>query len=121
MNRIFIALLLSLLVSCSESVNIQLAPEVTVVFSDNIDKKLQLTLEDNEYLVLNQWLKAHSDDWYSTSGRYPGGVYFKSGSDGIQITQTHVVIYDTSHGQPSAIYIQQINGDDLSEIRAWAK
>lgn len=105
------------LVSCSESLDIQLEPEVNVFLSNDSEQRIRLTPKDKEYAVLNEWLREHRSGWYSTSGRYPGGVYIKSGSYGIQITKSHVVLYSTSNPEPKAIYIQKVSKSELSEIR----
>ncbi|MEJ1411075.1 MAG: hypothetical protein RPU60_12890 [Candidatus Sedimenticola sp. (ex Thyasira tokunagai)] len=117
MSKIFILLSVLVLVSCSQSLDIQLEPEVDVFFSNDSEQRIRLTPKDKEYVVLNEWLREHSSDWYMTSGRYPGGVYLKSGSHGIQITETHVVLYSTVNPEPKAIYIQGIGRGELSEIR----
>ncbi|OMH29448.1 hypothetical protein [Motiliproteus sp. MSK22-1] len=117
MSRIFIILSLIVLAGCSQSLDIQLEPEVSVVLSDDREKVLRLTSNDKAYTDLNQWLREHNSDWYSTSGRYPGGVYIKSGDDGIQVTETHVVLYSTTGSEPKAIYIQTHEKDELTEVR----
>lgn len=116
-SRIFILLSSLALASCSESVDIQLAPEVNVYLSHDSQRRITLTPQDKEYPAINDWLREHKSGWYTTSGRYPGGVYLKSGSDGIQITKTHVILYSTSSPEPKAIYIQRLGNGDLSEIR----
>jgi hypothetical protein len=105
------------LVSCSKALDIQLEPEVSVFFSNDTEKRIRLTQKDEEYVILNEWLQENRADWYITSGRYPGGVYVKSGNYGIQITKTHVVIYSTTSHEPKAIYIQGIEKGELSRIR----
>lgn len=120
-NRIFIILSVLVLVSCSESLDIQLEPEVYVFTSSVSEQKIQLTPKDEEYAALNEWLSKHRSDWHSTSGRYPGGVYIKSGSYGIQVTETHVILYSTNIPEPKAIFIQKIAKRELSEIRNMGK
>lgn len=105
------------LISCSESLDIQLEPEVIMFFSNDSEKKIRLTPEDKEYVVLNEWLREHKSAWYATSGRYPGGVYIKSGNYGIQITELHVVLYSTTSSEPKAMYIQNAGKGELSAIR----
>ena len=117
MRRIFIILSVLVLVGCSESLDIQLEPEVNVFLSNDSEKKIRLTPKDKEYGNLNEWLREHRSGWYPTSGRYPGGVYIKSGIYGIQITETHVVLYSTTYSEPRSIYIQKIGKDKLSGIR----
>ncbi|MCW9023214.1 MAG: hypothetical protein OQK73_00900 [Gammaproteobacteria bacterium] len=121
MSRIFIILSALVLVSCSQSLDIQLEPEVTVYLSHHSAQGIPLTAKDKAYTVLNEWLREHSSDWYSTSGRYPGGVYISSGNYGIQITKTNVVIYSTTTSEPKARYIQQISKGELTEIKNFGK
>ena len=117
MSRIFIILSVLVLVSCSQSLDIQLEPEVNVFLSNDSEQIIRLTPKDKEYGNLNEWLREHRSDWYATSGGYPGGVYIKSGIYGIQITETHVVLYSTTSPEPRSIYIQKIGRDELSGIR----
>jgi len=117
MSRIFIILSVLVLVSCSESLDIQLEPEVNVFLSNDSEQKIRLTPQDKEYENLNEWLHEHRSGWYPTSGRYPGGVYIKSGDYGIQITDTHVVLYSTTYPEPRSIYIQKIGKGKLGGIR----
>ena len=104
--------------SCSESQDIQLEPEVNVFFSNDSEKTIRLTPNDKEYGRLNKWLLEHRSGWHPTSGHYPGGVYIKSGIHGIQITETHVVIYSTTSPEPKSMYIQKIGKDELNGIRS---
>jgi hypothetical protein len=117
LGRLFIALSFFVLMGCSESLEIQLAPQVSVYFSKDSDKNVNLTEKNAEYKQLQQWLNTHKEGWYSTSGRYPGGVYVKSGEHGIQVTENHVVIYSTTSAKPKAIYIQEITKKELREVR----
>ena len=121
MNRILIILSVFLLASCSDSLDIKLESEVRVFLSNDSNKEITLTSKDKEYMDINEWLGEHNSGWYSTSGRYPGGVYIKSGSDGIQVTETHVVIYSTTSSEPKAIYIQEADKGELSVIRELGK
>jgi len=89
--------------------------------SSDSERKLRLTSKDETYVDLNMWLREHRSSWHSTSGRYPGGVYLKSGSYGIQITDSHVVLYSTTSSQPKAIYIQKMDKGELSGIRSLGK
>ena len=117
MRKIFFVLSLFVLVSCSKALDVPLDPEVSVFFSNDSEKVIQLTPKDKEYLGLEEWLTEHSSSWHPTSGRYPGGIYLTSGSYGIQITETQVVLYSTSHAQPKAMYIQKIAKGELTGIR----
>lgn len=121
MNRIFIILQALILVSCSQSLDIQLQPEVSVFLSNDRDKKIRLTQKDKEYIALNDWLRDHRSGWHATSGHYPDGVYIKSGDHGIQVTGKHVVIYSTTYSEPRALYIQKIDSDKLIEIKNLAE
>ena len=121
MNRVFIILSALVLASCTETIDIQLEPEVNAYLSSDSTKTIRLGSTDKEYADLNQWLHDHSSGWYSTSGRYPGGVYIKSGSHGIQVTETHVILYSTTPPEPKAIYIQKVANGDLSGILSLGK
>jgi len=114
MTRIFLVLSVLLLVSCSQSVDIQLDPEVSVLLSNDSEQSIRLTSKDKEYLSLNVWLNKHSSSWQPTSGRYRGGVYLTSGDYGIQITENHVVLYSAIYDEPKAIYIQKVGEGELS-------
>ena len=117
MRIVFIVLSIWFLASCTESQEIHLEPQVTLYFSDENRKPLSLTAVDMEYTVLNNWLAKNNADWYSTSGRYPGGVYLKSGTNGIQVTETHVILYSTSLPEPKALFIQKIEPHELQGFR----
>lgn len=121
MSRIIILLLVVVIVSCSETLDIQLEPEVNLFLNNNTEQRIRLTNKDEVYVVLNEWLHENRSDWYVTSGRYPGGVYVKSGNYGIQVTKAHVVIYSTVSNEPKAIYIQGIEKGELSRIRNYGK
>lgn len=121
MVRIIILLLVVVLMSCSKSLDIQLEPEVSLFLNYDTERRIQLTQKDEVYVILNEWLHENKSDWYATSGRYPGGVYVKSGKYGIQITETHVVIYSTTSNEPRAIYIQGIKKGELSKISDYRK
>ncbi|MCM8883186.1 MAG: hypothetical protein LC541_07655 [Candidatus Thiodiazotropha sp.] len=121
MDRIIILLLVVFIVSCSKSLDIQLEPEVNLFLNNDTEQRIRLTQKDDVYVVLNKWLHENRSDWYVTSGRYPGGVYVKSGNYGIQVTEANVVIYSTTSNEPRAIYIQGIEKDELSRIRNFRK
>lgn len=116
MNRILLALSLMLLVACSESLTIHLDPEVSVLFNHDSKQNIRLTAKDKEYVSLNEWLRLNSDGWHPTSGKYPGGVYLRSGSHGIQITENHVIIYSTNSHESQAILIQKLGKNELRDI-----
>ena len=117
MIRITISLLLVALVGCSQSVDIQLEPEITVFEQFDSKQQIRLTPGDEEYVVLNEWLNDNKTDWLVTSGRYTGGVYVQSGNYGIQVTDRYVVIYMTAGTKPRAKYIQNIKQGELSRIK----
>lgn len=114
MNRIVLVLMLSLLLGCSESIDIRLDPEVEVFLGEDNESTLKLTSGDKAWRVLEHWLQEHRSGWYTTNGRYPGGLYLTSGGRGIQVTDTHVVLYANIHAKPVARYIQKIEGDELA-------
>ena len=121
MSRIIIVLLALALVSCSETLDIQLEPELTVFLSTDSDARIRLTEADKEHAALNEWLHEHRSGWHPTSGRYPGGVYMKSGNYGIQVTDTHVVLYSSTSPEPRAIYIQKLGHNELSSVISLGK
>jgi len=121
MSRIIILLLAMVLVSCSKSLDIPLEPEVHMFLSNDTKQRIRLTQKDEVYTVLNEWLHQNRANWYVTSGRYPGGVYIKSGKYGIQVTETRVVIYSTKNNETKAIYIQDIEKGELSRITNFGK
>ena len=121
MRKIFFILSVLVLVSCGESLDIQLEPEVDVYLSDDRSQTIRLTPQDKEYADLNEWLHENRSGWLPTSGPYPGGVYIKSGIHGIQISKIHVVLYSTTHPEPKSIYVQQINRGTLSGIKNLGK
>jgi len=57
----------------------------------------------------------------STSGKYPDGIYLKTGDYGIQIRETNLVLYSTQYEKPRAIYIQNIEPGELLEIKKLGK
>ena len=121
MNRVIFLLLIMVLVGCSRSLDIQLEPEVHMFFSNDAEQRIRITQKDEVYVVLSAWLNENRAGWYATSGRYPGGVYVKSGDNGIQITESKVVIYSTTGNEPKAIYIQDIQKGELSRVVSFAK
>ena len=121
MSRIIILLFVAVLVGCSKSLDIQLEPEVSLFLNNDAEQRIRLTQEDEVYVILDEWLHENRSGWYATSGRYPGGVYIKSGKHGIQVTGQHVVIYSTTSNEPRAIYIQGIKKGELSRIRDYEK
>jgi len=121
MRKIFIILSVLVIVSCGESLDIQLESEVNVYLSNDSDQKIRLTPQDKEYANLNEWLRENKSGWHPTSGSYPGGVYVKTGIYGIQITETHVILYSTTHPEPRSMYIQKIGRGMLSEIKNFGK
>lgn len=121
MTRIFMILLVLVLAGCTESLDIPLDPEVIVLFSDDSEKKIAISQKDAAYIELNQWLSEHRSGWYTTSGRYAGGVFVRSSHYGIQVTETHVVLYSTAYKDSRAMYIQDIEKGELSVIRNLAQ
>ena len=116
MNKAIPLLLVMCLLGCSKALDLQLEPEVKVFFSDDAKKNIHLTQQDKAYIVLSEWLHENKANWLVTSGRYPGGVYIKSGEYGIQVTESKVVIYSTLGKKPKAIYVQEIKNGELSTI-----
>lgn len=118
MRRIFVLLSAFWLVGCSNTVDLQLEPEVTLFVGDSNGQQIQLTKESEAYVILDEWLRENRSNWYTTSGRYQGGVYIQSGDHGIQVTNSTVVIYSTQGADPQAIYIQNIKKSELSSVKS---
>jgi|TARA_B110000211_G_C14093395_1_gene561003 hypothetical protein len=113
--------LLLLIMGCSKSIDVQLDPELTVFVSAGSDKTIQLTKQDAAYKMLSEWLRENKAGWLPTSGRYAGGIYLTSGSYGIQVIDTKVVLYSSITDNPSAIYAQEIERSDLRALKDLAK
>lgn len=113
--------LLLLMMGCSKSIDVQLDPELTVFVSAGSDKTIQLTKQDTEYKILNEWLRVNKSTWLPTSGRYAGGIYLTSGNYGIQVIDTKVVLYSSITDNPTAIYAQEIERSDLRALKDLAK
>ena len=105
------------LAGCSKPVSIQLEPKLTLFVSTDKETPIQLTANDEAYVRLQTWLQENSNNWYSTSGKYPGGVYIVSGSDGIQVTQRRVILYTITEGKPVAKYVQEIDQTELQILK----
>jgi hypothetical protein len=118
MRYIVVLWSLLLMVGCSGSFEMELTPEVRVFVSADSDKQITLSAEDEEYVLLNNWLQTHKSGWMYASGRYPGGVYIKSGDYGIQVAPQHIVIYLTKGPEPKAIYLQHIGPEDLVAVKS---
>ena len=54
------------------------------------------------------WLNENKEGWYKTSGKYRGGIYMKFGDQGLQVTTNRVVLYAIHHGEPNAVFVQNI-------------
>ncbi|WP_286264036.1 hypothetical protein [Thalassotalea atypica] len=116
--RVSIVILSMIVLSgCSESVTIQLEPDLTLFVSTDKETPIHLNAKDEAYATLANWLNENKDNWYSTSGKYPGGVYIVSGSDGIQITQRRVILYTITNGKPVAKYVQEIDQTELKVLK----
>ena len=116
MRKLLIAVLGLLLVGCGQTIDVGLEPEVDLYYGEKSDQKVRLTASDPAYTALTAWLSEHSSDWYTTSGRYPGGVYIKAKEYGVQITKRNVVLYSLTSTPPKALYIQKRDQGELSEF-----
>jgi len=119
-NILVLSILLLMLMGCSKLVDVQLDAEVTVFLSTG-GQKVQLTAENAEYIMLQEWLEQNKAGWLSTSGRYSGGVYLTSGDYGIQVTDSKVVLYTSITDKPRAIYAQEIERSDLKALKKLEK
>lgn len=120
MKPLLILISAFMLVACSGSFELQLEPQVQAYLSVDNKKPLLLSAEDKAYQQLDRWLAEHKDGWIHASGRYPGGVYIKSGVNGIQVAPQHLIIYDTRGNEPVAVYIQHIGPNELLEVKGLA-
>ena len=116
-SKVLIIFLAFAVVSCTKAIDVPLASEVVVHFSKNDSRQIQLSTSDKAYIELRTWLSEHQSDWYTTSGKYPGGIYLKTGDYGIQVKETQVVLYSTQYEKPRAMYIQNIEADELLEMK----
>lgn len=114
---LILSTLLLLLMGCSKSVDVQLDAKVTVFLSNGSEQQIHLTDNDAEYIMLKEWLEQNKANWLSASGRYPGGIYLTSGSYGIQVTDSKVVLYSSITEKPTAIYAQEIERSDLKALK----
>ena len=119
--KVLIIFLACAVVSCAKAINIPLAPEVVVHFSEDTSQQVRLSEADKAYVELRTWLNKHQSDWYTTSGTYPGGIYLKTGDYGIQIMETQLVLYSTQYEKPRAMYIQNIKADELLVMKTLGK
>ena len=116
-TSVVITLLLAFsLVGCGKTVDIKLTPEVVMVPSQENKQRITITAQDEAYTMLSQWLNEHKSGWFTASGRFQGGVYFKSGEHGIQVTKTKVIIYSTKGSKPQALYAQEIKKGELNKL-----
>jgi len=112
----FVAALV-LMTGCTETVDIQLGPNVDAYLVTDSKQAIGLAEKDAAYIELNDWLRENNTGWHKTAGRYPGGVYLKSGDDGIQITGMEVIIYSTKGPEPDAKFIHHVGKRELSAVR----
>lgn len=118
---VVLSLLVLSITGCSKSVDVQLASEVKVYFSEERDKTMKLNDSDDEYQLLQNWLNENKEGWYKTSGKYRGGIYMKSGDQGLQVTTNRVVLYAIHHGEPNAVFVQNIEKQDLRAFKQLAE
>jgi len=114
-------MLVMCLLGCSKVVEVQLEPEVQMFLRSDLQQKITLTQNDPAYVDLKEWLDENKANWQATSGRYPDGVYVKSGNYGIQVTELKVILYSTLGNKPKAIYIQEISKNELRSVFNFGK
>lgn len=112
----FLASLL-LITGCTETIDIQLETKVDAYVVTDSKNKISLTETDPAHVELQSWLNENNTGWHNTMGRFPGGVYIKSGKDGIQVTGMEVVIYSTTGPQPDAKYVRNVGKKELPLVR----
>jgi len=108
---------LIVLAGCSQSVNIQLAPEVSVFHSSDPKHEIRLAADHPAYQEFNAWLTDNPDGWYGVSGRFQGGVFIQTGVQGIQVLNTEVVLYAKQQGGLSATHVHEIGPGELNNIK----
>ena len=113
------ALLASLLLitGCTETIDIQLESKVDAYVVTDSKNKISLSETDPAHAELQNWLNENNTGWHNTMGRFPGGVYIKSGKDGIQVTGMEIVIYSTTGPQPDAKYVRTVGKKELPLVR----
>lgn len=109
--------LLLLMAGCTETVSIQLEPEVDAYVVTDSQTKIRLVETDSTYIELNNWLQENQTGWHNTAGRFPGGVYIKSGVNGIQVTGMEVIVYSTAGSEPDAKFVRHVGKTELSSVR----
>jgi hypothetical protein len=119
-RTILFPLLVSLLLmaGCTETVNIQLEPKVGAYIVTDSKTKIELVETDPAHLELNSWLEENQTGWHNTTGRFAGGVYIKSGINGIQVTGMEVIIYSTKGLEPNARFVRSVGRTELPFVRA---
>ncbi|WP_440877268.1 hypothetical protein [Thalassotalea sp. PLHSN55] len=113
---VFTLLVVIFVSGCSKTVDIELASEVTMYPSQSSKERIIITEQDEDYVMLNKWLTEHKSGWFTASGRFQGGVYFRSGEHGIQVTKTKVIVYSTKGSKPQALYAQEIKKGDFNKL-----
>lgn len=109
--------LLLLMTGCTETVHIQLDPKINAYVVTDRNHSINLVETDAAYVELSNWLQNNQTGWHDTAGRFPGGVYIKSGDNGIQVTGMEVVIYSTKGREPDAKYVRSVGKTELPFVR----
>lgn len=117
MRNVLLLLVIFVLSACTQTLDLQLASEVTVYRSDDRANPLTLTAKDSEYALFNHWLNEHRSEWHPTKGRFRGGIFMKSGKDGIQVTKSEVILYASRDGKMEATHAAQIGPNELQPIK----
>lgn len=113
------SLLISLFLTtgCTETIDVQLQPKVDAYLVTNSKQAINLVETDAAHIELNNWLRENNTNWHITSGRYPGGIYIKSGTDGIQVSGMQIIIYSTTGAEPDAKYVRHVGKTELPLLR----
>jgi hypothetical protein len=122
-RSVLLPLLASLLLmaGCTETVNIQLEPKVDAYIVTDSQAKISLVETNPAYIELSNWLQENQAGWHNTAGRFPGGVYIKSGMNGIQVTGMEVIIYTTAGLEPDAKFVRHVGKTELPLVRGIGK
>ena len=121
MRRVFLLLGVLFLAGCTNSVDVQLKPELVVFLSNDQQNTVPLSTQDSAYQELQGWLTENQDDWYVTNAAFAGGLYIQNDEQGIQVTRSHVVLYQKVGDAIEATHVQAISGAELSSVKALAQ
>ena len=121
MKKTLIVLGMLALMACTQTLDLQLEPEVSVYRSDDRENPKTLTAANAEYGIFNTWLRENQSKWHPTKGRFKGGIFIQSGKKGIQITTSEVILYANRGGRMEATHAAQIGPNELQSLKDFGK